>query len=77
LEHNGQIAIIDEMYIKKSHRNQGYGKAILGTIEDFCREHDVHNVALEVENHNIKAQVFFQLKGFQKLDRISMIKYID
>jgi GNAT superfamily N-acetyltransferase len=76
LEHNGQIAIIDEMYIKKSHRNQGYGKAIMGTIEDFCREHGVHAVALEVEKHNINAQIFYQIKDFQKLDRIPMIKDI-
>jgi ribosomal protein S18 acetylase RimI-like enzyme len=76
LEHNGQIAIIDEIYIKKSHRNLGYGKAILGTIEDFCRAQDVHTVALEVEKHNVNAQVFFQLKGFQKRDRVTMIKSI-
>lgn len=76
LEHNGQIAIIDEMYIKKSHRDQGYGKAILGAIENFCKEHGVHTVALEVEKHNINAQIFFQIKGFQKMDRIPMIKNI-
>ncbi len=76
LEHNGQIAIINEMYIKESHRNQGCGKAILGVIEDFCRAHDVHTVALEVEKHNINAQIFFQLKGFQKMDRVTLIKNI-
>jgi ribosomal protein S18 acetylase RimI-like enzyme len=76
LEHEGRIAIIDEMYIKKSHRNQGYGKAILDTIEDFCREQGVHTVVLEVEKHNINAQVFFQIKGFQKMDRLTMIKNI-
>jgi ribosomal protein S18 acetylase RimI-like enzyme len=77
LECNGQVAKIDEMYIKKSHRNLGYGKAILGTIEDFCMEHNVYTVSLEVEKHNINAQVFYQLKGFQKQDRVSMIKNID
>jgi GNAT superfamily N-acetyltransferase len=76
LEYNGEIAIIDEMYIKESHRNRGYGKAILGVIEDFGRERDIRMIALEIEKHNVNAQVFFQIKGFQKLDRMIMIKDI-
>lgn len=63
LEHNGQIAIIDEMYIKESHRNQGCGKAILGVIEDLCRAHNINTIALEVEKHNINTQIFFQLNS--------------
>ena len=77
LEYNGQIAIIDEMYIKYGHRNMGYGKAILGVIEDFCKDRDVRIIALEVEKHNVNAQVFFQIKGFQKMDRVIMIKNVE
>ncbi len=76
LEHGGQIAIIDEIYVKEEHRNQGCGGAMLGAIQDFCRTNDVHAISLEVEKHNVNAQVFFQIKGYQKLDRVPMIKYI-
>ena len=76
MEHNGQIAIIDEMYIKENHRNQGCGKAILGVIEDLCRAHNINTIALKVEKHNINTQIFFQLKGFQRMDRVTMIKNI-
>ncbi len=63
-EYQGQIAFLDELYIKESFRGNGIGKQTLDFIKQKNLLSNVKLIYLEVENHNENAQKLYLANDF-------------
>jgi diamine N-acetyltransferase len=76
LEFLGRDAIIDELYIRESHRGQGIGTSAIQFVEDACSSLGIQAVHLEVDRQNTAAQSLYRKVGFEDHDRYLMTKWI-
>lgn len=76
LEHRGRDAFVDELYVVPSHRGRGLGRAALGLMDGYCREHGVHVLLLEVEYDNEDAHALYRRVGFGAGTRHLLKKHI-
>lgn len=76
LEHRGRDAFVDELYVVPSHRGRGLGRAALGLMDGYCREHGVHVLLLEVEHVNEDAHALYRRAGFGAGTRHLLKKHI-
>ncbi len=68
LEYGGRDAIIDELYLRESHRGRGVGSQVIAFLIDFCRTEAINALHLEVFNHNQQAYRFYHRHGFRERD---------
>ena len=66
--YGGRDAIIDELYLRESHRGRGVGNQVLAFLIDFCRAEGINALHLEVFNHNERAYHFYHRHGFRERD---------
>lgn len=64
-EYRGQIAFLDELYIKKSSRGKGIGKQTIQFIKEESQLLNVKLLYLEVEIHNENAQKLYLANDFE------------
>ena len=76
LEFRGREAVLDEIYIQKSHRGQGLGKRAIQFLEEICPTLEIKVLHLEVERENTVAQSFYRKVGFADQDSYLMTKWI-
>lgn len=75
LEFGGRDAMIDELYLRKSHRRRGIGRRVVDLAVATCRELGVKAVHLEVERSNLEAQAFYRRAGFADHTRYLMTRW--
>lgn len=71
----GILIILDEcqiynIAIAEEEQNNGYGKKIMRFILDYCVNHKVSYITLEVREYNFKAIYLYDKFGFKKVSRI-------
>ena len=72
-EAGGEVAWLDEIYIRDGFRGKGAGTAIINKVfEEF---EDAAAFRLEIEPENEGAERLYKRLGFQKLDYEQRIKY--
>jgi ribosomal protein S18 acetylase RimI-like enzyme len=76
LEFQGRNGLIDELYIRESHRGQGIGTSALQFIEGVCPSLGIQALHLEVDRKNTAAQSLYCKVGFEDHDRYLMTKWI-
>ncbi|HCF29262.1 MAG TPA: GNAT family N-acetyltransferase [Cyanobacteria bacterium UBA11049] len=76
LEYRGREAVIDEIYIRESHRGRGIGKRAIEFVEEVSPSLEIKALHLEVERENIAAQYFYRKVGFEDQDSYLMTKWI-
>ncbi len=76
LEAGGRDALIDELYIRESHRGQGLGRKVIQFVEGVCPSLGIQVLNLEVERRNTAAQSFYRKVGFEDQDSYLMTKWI-
>lgn len=76
LEFRGRDALVDELYVRESHRGQGLGTACLGWIEDICRAEGIHALHLEVDHTNRRAKKLYHRVGYRDHDRHLLTKWL-
>ncbi|NUM52856.1 MAG: GNAT family N-acetyltransferase [Candidatus Hydrogenedentes bacterium] len=76
LEFRGVDAFLDELYIEESHRGQGIARRAIELAEEFCANHGVRALHLEVERGNTGAQAVYRKLGFSDHDRYLLTKWI-
>jgi GNAT superfamily N-acetyltransferase len=78
LEFHGRDAMIDEMFLTATHRNQGIGTKTLQFVFEQCRHLGIHALHLEVEHTNEAGQALYRKMGFDPHDqRYLMTKRIE
>src|SRR5689334_890849 len=65
LEFHGRDAFVDELYVRKSYRGKGLGRAALEQAEAICRREDIVALHLEVDQSNDRAQQVYRAAGFR------------
>ncbi|HXG66158.1 MAG TPA: GNAT family N-acetyltransferase [Blastocatellia bacterium] len=65
LEFGGPAAVVDELYVRESHRGRGVGMKTLQFVEDFCRSQGIRMLALEVDRANMVAQKLYAKAGYE------------
>src|ERR1700693_1846589 len=73
LEYRGKGAWIDELFVERSHRQQGIGAYLLNLAESASREHGAQYLHLEV-SHGNRAIELYRRRGFVDHDRYLMTK---
>lgn len=64
-EFGGKDAFIDELYIKKVYRDNGYGQQVMAMMEQEALKMEVKALHLEVELDNLAALTLYRKKGFK------------
>jgi len=77
LEYLGRDAFIDELYLRESHRGQGWGSQTLKFVENEARASDVRSIHLEVVRTNVTANEFYRRAGHSDHAHFLMSKWIE
>ena len=65
VELGGRFVLVDELYLRPSHRGRGWGGTTLDFIADRAIHHRCVAVQLEVEHHNTHARAVYERCGFR------------
>jgi GNAT superfamily N-acetyltransferase len=69
LEHGGQVAWLEELYVAPERRGQGVGLALLRRALAFAKDAGSSAVDLEVDVEHERAERLYEREGFQRLPR--------
>ena len=72
IESGGKEALIDEVFIKPSHRNQGHGKQLVEHALDHAKQQGAKTVFLETEKSNPESRKLYVDLGFEIEESIWM-----
>lgn len=75
LEYNGKCAWVDEFFIQRKYRGQGFGSQTLRFFEDCARDLGAKTIHLGVHHGNPAIEVY-RRAGFKKHDSYLMTKWI-
>ncbi|WP_262848608.1 GNAT family N-acetyltransferase [Mumia quercus] len=60
----GSVAVLDEMYVVPSLRDQGIGSAVIEAVLAHAREHDIDLIEINVDEADADTQRFYAQHGF-------------
>jgi ribosomal protein S18 acetylase RimI-like enzyme len=76
LEFGGWFGLLDEIYFDEPWRGRGLGARAIAFAEDWCREHGMDALRLEVAHNNEPALRLYQRMGFVTHHRDLMTKWL-
>lgn len=74
IESGGKEALIDEVFVLKTHRNQGIGAKMLTAVIAHLEKYNTKAVFLETEAQNPNSRKLYQNLGFETEDSVWMRK---
>lgn len=74
IESGGKEALIDEVYISPSYRNQGLGSALAELAIEHAKENGVKAIFLETEQPNNRVRKLYSRLGFEQEDSVWLRK---
>ncbi|MDQ3755908.1 MAG: GNAT family N-acetyltransferase, partial [Acidobacteriota bacterium] len=77
LEFKGRDALIDELYLRESFRDQGFGQQAIAFAIKWCQARNIRALHLEVERANARAQAAYRKAGFKDHDRYLLTKWLN
>jgi ribosomal protein S18 acetylase RimI-like enzyme len=72
----GKTLIIDDLFISKEFRNNGYGKREMNCLIDYSVSNGFKRIQLNAEKDNIIAQTLYKKLGFDGQDMVFFMKKI-
>ena len=70
------VAHVHEIVVDEAVRRQGFGRVLIGYVEDWARARSLQAVELNVWANNAEAMAFYEELGFTPL-RYEMHKRVD
>ena len=64
LEFGGICAVVDELFLDADYRGRGIGLEAIRFVEQFCVEHGIGVLNLEVDRTNVRAQALYKKAGY-------------
>jgi GNAT superfamily N-acetyltransferase len=62
--YDGEVALLDEMYVEPGRRGQGIGSSVISEVLAICRARAVELVEINVDEGDVDAQRFYERHGF-------------
>ena len=62
--YDGQVALLDELYVVPARRNEGIGAAIIHDLHSYAVTHGVDLIEINVDEGDVDAQRFYERHGF-------------
>ncbi len=66
--HEGDVALLDELYVAPPHRNTGIGTAMLGLLDDHALAAGIDAIEINVDEGDIDAQRFYERHGYSSIE---------
>jgi GNAT superfamily N-acetyltransferase len=66
--YDGPVALLDELYVEPSHRNQGFGTSILAFVEDEVRRRGGGVLEINVDGEDHDTRRFYERHGYTNID---------
>lgn len=66
--YQGQVALLDELYVVPDRRSQGLGSALIAHLLAWAREVGVSAIEIGVDEPDVDAQRFYERHGFAGVD---------
>lgn len=66
--YDGQVALLDELYVVPALRSQGIGAAMIDLLVRTCRARGVDSIEINVDEADTDAQRFYERHGFSGID---------
>lgn len=73
MEYGGMMACLDDLFVRPAFRNRGLSTAALEEIRQFCLEHQICAMTVEVANDNAPAQKVYRRIGFTELENRQLL----
>lgn len=68
--------IVHKLAVSREYNKQGYGKKILESAEELCKNRGIYSLRLNCGTARLRLRNFYEKAGFQMLDRV-FIDYRD
>lgn len=62
------VALLDELYVAPTHRNNGIGSAILGLLHDNADVIGIDAIEINVDEGDVDAQRFYERHGYTSIE---------
>lgn len=74
LEHAGEVAWLEELYVTPEHRNLGFGKRLVDAVAERAEARGCVSIELEVTADHFRAARLYEREGFRSLRRDHMAR---
>lgn len=64
----GPVALLEDLYVTPSHRNNGVGSALISALSGLARTHDWALIEIQVDEPDLDAMRFYARHGFTDRD---------
>lgn len=71
------VVVLDEIFIRGKARERGFGRRMIGFIEEYAASEGIPAITLEVNSRNVAAREFYRSVGFDKVDREMYARKVD
>ena len=66
--YDGQVALLDELYVEPQLRSQGIGTAMIDLLVRTCRARGVELIEINVDEADVDTQRFYERHGFSGIE---------
>lgn len=66
--YDGQVALLDELYVVPEFRSRGFGTAMIDLLLARARVNDVDLIEINVDEGDVDAQRFYERHGFVSIE---------
>jgi ribosomal protein S18 acetylase RimI-like enzyme len=77
LEHGGQAAWLDELYVEPAERDRGVGRRLLDAALAHARDAGAHAVDLEIDVDHTRVASLYRRAGFAPFQRTHWTRRVD
>jgi len=77
MEYGGNMACLDDLFVKKEFRNRGLSTSALEELREFCKNNQIRAITVEVGKDNKPALIVYKRTGFENVDRLLLALALD
>lgn len=74
IEHAGEVAWLEELYVEPDQRNRGIGRALVREVIERAEQRGCVSVELEVTRSHARAARLYTREGFRDLERAHLAR---